>query len=118
MAQLAVDTVGRKHLRQERIGFVKSVRFYPGTIPPGSKWQGEQKYAPDKWPAPDVDSGSERTRILIQRLAITDAAGRRCEVRPYRAGPPPGPVAARVADEFRAAQGAQAKLLSRPRVAR
>jgi len=27
VAQLAVDPVGRKHLRQERIGFVKCVRF-------------------------------------------------------------------------------------------
>lgn len=89
VAQLAIDTVGYKDLRPKRIGFVKSVRFYPGTIPPGSKWQDEQKYAPDKWPAPDVDSSSvTRTRIGIQRLAITDAAGRKWEVRPYRGRPP------------------------------
>ena len=118
MAQLAVDPVGRKHLRQERIGFVKCVRFIREQSRLGANGRASRSTPRTSGLPPDVDSGSERTRILIQRLAITDAAGRRCEVRPYRAGPPPGPVAARVADEFRAAQGAQAKLLSRPRVAR
>jgi hypothetical protein len=59
--------------------------FRPGIIAPGQKWSGEYKYSPEGdfdgvrvlWP-----------RISIIQLAITDAAGRRWDVRPSRGRPP------------------------------
>lgn len=93
MAELAIDTLGYKNIPPsaggeppqvyiERTGPVRPADFFPGTIPPGHKWHDGQSYAPDD------DFTVRRLRIRIMRLAVTDAAGLRWDVRPYRGRPP------------------------------
>ena len=95
MAELAIDTLGYQNVlasvgnespqlyADKRTGPVKPAYFFPGTIPPGLKWHDKQKYAPDG----DFNTVL-RPRINIIRLAITDAAGRQWDMRPYRGRPP------------------------------
>jgi hypothetical protein len=95
VAELAIDTLGYQNVlasaggeppqlyADKRTGPVKPAYFFAGTISPGQKWHGEQKYTPDGHFDTIV-----RPRISIIRLAITDAAGRQWEVRPYRGRPP------------------------------
>ncbi len=59
MAELAIDTVGYKNVpasagsepqqlyADKRTGPVEPAYFFPGTVPPGHKWHGEQKYKPE-----------------------------------------------------------------------
>ena len=115
VAQLAVDTVGYKdlRLRRKRIGFVKSVRFSREQSRLGANGRASRSAPRTSGPPRTSTPGSVRTRIGIERLAITDAAGRKWEVRPVpRHASPPGPVAARVAVECRAAPGAEMEHLS------
>jgi hypothetical protein len=103
MAELAIDTMGYQNVlasadeppqlyADKRTGPVKPAYFFPRTIPPGREWHGEQKYIPDG----HFDTVM-RPRISIIRLAITDAAGRQWDMRPYRGRPPPRSVAERMA---------------------
>jgi hypothetical protein len=96
-AELAIDTLGYKNVlasvgseapqiyADKRTGPVRPAYFFPGTIPPGHKWHGEEKYVPD-----GDFSTVMQPRISIIQLAITDAARRQWDMRPYRAGPPAG----------------------------
>ncbi len=89
VAELAIDTLGYQNVlarvggeppqlyASKRTGPVKPAYFFPGTVPPGRKWHGEQKYAPD-----GDFSTVQRPRIGIIQLAITDAAGRQWDMRP------------------------------------
>jgi hypothetical protein len=104
VAKLAIDTLGFKNVlasptgepphlyADKRTGPITPAYFFPGTIPPGHKWHGERMYTPDG----DFDTVM-RPRISIVQLAITDAAIRQWDIRPYRASPPARPLAARVA---------------------
>lgn len=95
VAELAIDTLGYQNVlasgdgeppqlyADKRTGPVKPAYFFPGTIPPGHKWHGEQKYAPD-----GDFSTVVRPRISIIQLGITDAAGLQWDMRPYRGRPP------------------------------
>jgi hypothetical protein len=95
MAELAIDTLGYQNVlasadgeppqqyADKRTRPAKAGYFFPGTIPPGHKWHGKQKYTPDG----DFDT-IVRPRISIIKLAITDAAGRQWDMRPYRGRPP------------------------------
>jgi hypothetical protein len=59
VAGLAIDTVGYKNVpasagsepqqlyADKRTGPVEPAYFFPGTVPPGHKWHGEQKYKPE-----------------------------------------------------------------------
>jgi len=97
VAELAIDTLGYKNVlasvgseapqiyADKRTGPVRPAYFFPGTIPPGHKWHGEEKYVPD-----GDFSTVMQPRISIIQLAITDAARRQWDMRPYRAGPPAG----------------------------
>jgi hypothetical protein len=89
VAELAIDTLGYKNVRgsaaggppqtyaDKRTGPTKPAYFFPGTVPPGHKWHGEQEYTP----VGDFDR-IEQIRIGIFQLAITDAAGLQWDVRP------------------------------------
>ena len=93
--QTYIDTLGYQNVlasapgqppqlyADKRTGPAKPAYFFAGTISPGQKWHREQKYTPDGHFDTIV-----RPRISIIRLAITDAAGRQWEVRPYRGRPP------------------------------
>jgi hypothetical protein len=60
---------------------VKKLVLTPGTIAPGKTWEGSFSYPKDpEDPIPFV--------LSVDRVLLTDAAGRLWEIRPYRGGPP------------------------------
>jgi hypothetical protein len=95
VAELAIDTLGYRVVlasaggdpprlyADKRTGPTKPAYFFPGTIPPGHRWHDEHEYSPEG----DFDTVM-RPRISIIQLAVTDAAGRQWDMRPYRGRPP------------------------------